>query len=333
MSHEQYMARALELAASVDLARDVNPRVGAVIVSADGLVVGEGWHRGSGTDHAEVVALSLAGESARGATLYTTLEPCNATGKRPPCVDAIVAAGVACVVIAQSDPNIDMSGGAAGLRNAGVQVIHDVLASEATELNASWTFAHTHQRPWVIWKTATTLDGFISIEGAESPWITSEPSREMVQTIRASVGAVVTGTGTVMADNPMLTVRSRDEHRQPHRVVVGRRPIDPHANVLQGEHPALLISDDISDVLRALWTDHGIHKVLIEAGASLSTSVWRSGLVDEVYWFQAPTIAGAGTKVLGDIGVETVEDIQRFSQISVNRVGLDVVSHFSTHKG
>ena len=328
MTHEQYMARALELAASVDLTRDINPRVGAVIVTPDGQVVGEGCHQGSGTDHAEVVALADAGDKARGATIYSTLEPCNATGKRPPCVDALIDAGVSRVVIAQMDPNVTMSGGAKRLQVAGIEVITDVLADQAHELNASWTFAQQNGRPWVIWKTATTLDGFISIKGADSPWITSETSRDMVQAIRASVGAIITGTGTVLADNPHLTVRNHDVEEQPLRVVVGSRPIDPHANVLQGAHPALLMNVEISDVLTALWQQHGVHKVLIEAGQGLSTSVWKQKLVDEVYWFQAPTIAGDGIRVLGDIGVKTLDDIRRFSQNQVHRVGLDVLSHF-----
>ena len=225
-----------------------------------------------------------------------------------------------------------MAGGVARLREAGIEVITGVMSDEATELNKSWTFAHLHNRPWVIWKTATTIDGFITIAGADSPWITCEESRQKVQTIRAGVGAIVTGTGTVMADNPHLTVRANATDAQPLRVVVGSRPIDPHANVLQGPHPALLTSDDIGDVLTKLWREHGIHNVLIEAGQGLSSSVWAQHLVDEVYWFQAPTIAGDGIRVLGDIGVKTVEDIRRFSQIAVNRVGLDIVSHFLVTK-
>ena len=326
------MARAIELATAVNLARDVNPHVGAVIVSSENEIIGEGFHRGSGNDHAEAVAITQAGSQSHGATLYTTLEPCNATGKRPPCVDGIISAGISHVVIAQKDPHQAMAGGAKRLRDAGIEVTEGVLVHEATALNSSWTFAHLHQRPWVIWKTATTIDGFISIKGADTPWITCDESREMVQRIRATVGAIITGTGTVMADNPRLTVRALHDDDQPMRVVVGHRPIDPHANVLQGSHPALLKSEDIQDVIVSLWTEHGIHKVLVEAGAGLSTSLWHTDLIDEVYWFQAPTIAGAGIRVLGDIGVNTVEDIRWFSQIEVNRVGLDVVSHFTTKK-
>lgn len=332
MNHELFMAQALELAKSVDLARDVNPTVGSVIVSESGEVIATGVHHGSGTDHAEASALKVAGERARGATAYVTLEPCSGTGKRPPCVDALISAGVARVVYGQSDPNPKMSGGAQLLQDAGIEVISGVLPDECAELNHSWTFAQQTGRPWVVWKTATTLDGFISIADSDSQWITGEPAREKVQEIRATVGAIVTGTGTVLADNPQLTVRTLSESEQPLRVVVGTRAIPEDAVVLQGAKPAICTSDDLKTVITNLWLEHGIHRVLVEAGAGLSTSLWQEHLVDEVFWFQAPTIGGRGIKVLGDIGVKSAVDIRRFSQIAVNRVGLDVLLHFKARQ-
>ena len=332
MSHEQFMTQAIALAEQVDLSRNSNPRVGAVIVSAAGEVLGRGAHLGSGTDHSEVVALTQAGALARGATVYSTLEPCAGTGKRPPCVQALIDAGVARVVFGQRDPNFEMSGGAQLLADAGIEVIEDVLVDECTALNPSWTFAHEQGRPWVIWKTATTLDGFIAAVDGSSKWITGDEAREYVQRIRGTVGAIVTGTGTVLADDPHLTVRSLPADQQPLRVVVGNRTVPDDANVLKAGALTVQTAEDISEVISQLWQEYSIHRVLVEAGSGLSTSLWRSGLVDEVYWFQAPVIAGDGIKVLADIGLQTMNDVLRFSQTAVNRVGLDVVVHFTTRQ-
>ena len=330
MSHELHMKRAIELAQSVDLARDVNPHVGAVVVSASGEIVGEGFHRGSGTLHAEVDALNNAGDHAQGSTIYVTLEPCNGTGRQGPCAQALIDAGVATVVYGQQDPNDAMAGGAQALRDAGIDVVAGVLADECRELNASWTFAHTNGRPWVKWKTATTLDGFIAAVDGTSKWITGEPARSEVQNIRRSVGAIVTGTGTVLADNPAMTVRELSEDQQPLRVIVGARPIPSDLQIMAGSHPAVTINDDLTNVINNLWLERKIHSVLIEAGSSLATSAWRAGLVDEVFWFQAPVIMGTGIPALADIGVSTVTEARRFTELAVNRVGLDLLIHFTT---
>jgi len=330
MSHDTFMSKAIELAGQVDLSRDVNPRVGAVVVSAGGQVISTGVHLGSGTDHAEASALSQAGELAVGSTVYSTLEPCAAQGKRGPCTQALIDARVARVVFGQADPNSKMAGGAQTLRDAGIEVISAVLVEETAALNPSWNFAHEQGRPWVIWKTATTLDGYIATADGSSKWITGEPARDFVQQIRATVGAIVTGTGTVLADDPQLTVRALPADQQPLRVVVGNRSIPADAQLRKGPHPARTTDADIAAVIGDLWAVDGVHRVLVEAGSGLSTSLWRTGLIDEVYWFQAPTIAGEGTKVLADIGVTSMADLLRFSQTQVNRVGLDVLVHFTT---
>ena len=330
---EGFMRQALALAASVELPRDVNPRVGAIVVSSEGEVVAEGFHLGSGTDHAEVVALAQADGLAVGSTVYSTLEPCAHKGKKDPCAHALIEAGVARVVYAQQDPNPAMAGGAAALATSGVEVTGGVLTDEAQALNKSWTFAHTHGRPWVVWKTATTLDGFVAAVDGSSKWITGEEARAQVQDIRESVGAVITGTGTVLADDPLLTARDLDEAEQPLRVVVGKRSIPADARILSGSKPAQMMHADISDVLQTLWSEYGIHRVLVEAGPGLSRSLWQQGLVDEVFWFQAPVILGKGQHVIGDIGVGTLDSASRFSDYSVNRVGLDVVIHFTTRQG
>ena len=330
MSSDLHMSRAIELARKVDLARDLNPTVGAVIVDASGAVVGEGWHNGSGTDHAEVMAIAQAGAKAIGATLYCTLEPCNAQGKTGPCAQAVIAAGITKVVIGQPDPHQAMSGGVNTLQAAGIEVQVGSMQAEAVELNASWNFAQNNNRPWVIWKTATTLDGFVAAEDGTSKWITGEPARDRVQEIRASVGAILTGTGTVLADDPLLTVRFLSAEQQPLRVIVGDRELPDTAQIFAGSNPAIRIAGDIVKVINDLWQIHGIHKVLVEAGSMVSQSLWSANLVDEVYWFQAPMILGSGKPAIGNFGIESLANASRFPEYQVDRVGLDLLVHFTT---
>lgn len=330
MSSDTYMSRAIELASKVDLSRDINPRVGAVIVDANGIVVGEGWHEGSGTAHAEVMAIAQAGSNAVGATLYCTLEPCNAQGKTGPCAQAVIAAGITKVVIGQTDPHQAMSGGVKTLQEAGIEVEVGAQGDFATALNASWNFAQQNNRPWVVWKTATTLDGFVAAEDGTSKWITGEPARERVQEIRASVGAILTGTGTVLADDPLLTVRSLPEDKQPLRVIVGDRELPAESQIFVGEKPAIRLSGDLSKVIAELWQTHGVHRVLVEAGSHVSQSLWSANLVDEVYWFQAPVILGSGKPAIGNFGVNTLANASRFPEYQVDRVGLDLLVHFIT---
>ena len=330
MSSDVHMSRAIELASKVDLARDTNPTVGAVIVDASGIVVGEGWHHGSGTEHAEVMAIAQAGAKAVGATLYCTLEPCNAQGKTGPCAQAVIAAGITKVVIGQPDPHQAMSGGIETLQSAGIEVQVGSMQAEAVELNASWNFAQNNNRPWVIWKTATTLDGFVAAEDGTSKWITGEPARDRVQEIRASVGAIVTGTGTVLVDDPLLTVRSLSAEQQPLRVIVGDRELPETAQIFAGDNPAIRMTGDVVKVITDLWQIHGIHKVLVEAGSKVSQSLWSANLVDEVYWFQAPMILGSGKPAIGSFGVESLANASRFPEYQVDRVGLDLLVHFKT---
>jgi diaminohydroxyphosphoribosylaminopyrimidine deaminase/5-amino-6-(5-phosphoribosylamino)uracil reductase len=299
-------------------------------VDASGAVVGEGWHNGSGTDHAEVMAIAQAGAKAIGATLYCTLEPCNAQGKTGPCAQAVIAAGITKVVIGQADPHQAMSGGVNTLQAAGIEVQVGSMQAEAVELNASWNFAQNNNRPWVIWKTATTLDGFVAAEDGTSKWITGEPARDRVQEIRASVGAILTGTGTVLADDPLLTVRSLSAEQQPLRVIVGDRELPDTAQIFAGSNPAIRIAGDIVKVINDLWQIHGIHKVLVEAGSKVSQSLWSANLVDEVYWFQAPMILGSGKPAIGNFGIESLANASRFPEYQVDRVGLDLLVHFTT---
>lgn len=324
------MRRAIQLAQNADLVRDINPAVGSVVVDDTGNIVGEGWHKGSGTLHAEMMAIKNAGDKAKGATVYITLEPCAQVGKQGACTTGLIEAEVAKVVFGQSDPNPKMSGGAQILRAAGIEVESGVLSQACAELNSSWTFAHTHGRPWVIWKTATSLDGFIAPADKTRLQLTGEESMAYVQQLRSQVGAVVTGTGTALIDDPLLTVRQLAADKQPLRVVVGKRELPKSLQLFIGAKPAIQLAMDLEPALQLLWTQHGIHKVLLEAGQGLASAAWSKDLVDEVYWFQAPKILGEGILAVGDFGLSSLDDAPRFSQLEVNRVGLDLLIHFLT---
>jgi diaminohydroxyphosphoribosylaminopyrimidine deaminase / 5-amino-6-(5-phosphoribosylamino)uracil reductase len=233
------MRHALALARTPDLPLGPNPRVGAVIVDASGATVGEGFHLGAGTPHAEVVALRQAGAAARGGTVVVTLEPCNHIGRTGPCTQALIDAGVRRVVFAQHDLNPAADGGTEAMRAAGVEVEDGVLAEEAEAINETWTFSVRQQRPFVTWKFAATLDGRSAAADGSARWITGPEARADVHRLRASCDTVLVGTGTVEADNPRLT--ARDEHdrpkppdRQPLRVVMGHRELDPDSRVFDG---------------------------------------------------------------------------------------------------
>jgi diaminohydroxyphosphoribosylaminopyrimidine deaminase/5-amino-6-(5-phosphoribosylamino)uracil reductase len=276
------------------------------------------------------MAIAHAGNKTVGATLYCTLEPCNAQGKTGPCVQAVIAAGITKVVIGQTDPHQAMSGGVKSLQAAGIEVEVGLMQVSASALNITWNFAHKNDRPWVIWKTATTLDGFVAAEDGTSKWITGEPARERVQEIRANVGAILTGTGTVLADDPLLTARSLPSDDQPLRVIVGDRKLPAESQIFTGEKPAIRMAGDLATVIADLWQKHGIHRVLVEAGSHVSQSLWSANLVDEVYWFQAPTILGSGKPAIGNFGVNTLSNASRFLEYQVDRVGLDLLVHFTT---
>ena len=325
VTHACRMDRALSLAARSPVA-DPNPRVGCVVVADDGRIVGEGWHHGAGTHHAEVFALAAAGPRAAGATAYVTLEPCNHHGRTGPCAQALLRAGVRRVVFGQDDPNPHASGGAATLADGGVEVIGGVRATEAAYLNAAWTFSVTHQRPFVTWKVAGTLDGRTAAADGTSAWITGQPARWDVHRLRARCGAIVVGTGTVLADDPRLTVRRPDgtnAPRQPVRVVIGHRPIPEHARVHSPEAPTLLLQDHPAGALARLH-DSGIHHVWLEGGATLAAAFLAAGLVDEVVAYIAPVLLGAGRPLVADLGIGTLADAQRFSLADVTRLGDDV---------
>ena len=313
------MRRALDLARRGWGQTAPNPMVGAVVVK-DGTVVGEGFHALFGEEHAEVAALRAAGTAARGATLYVTLEPCAHHGKTPPCADAVVTAGVARVVVATEDPNPVAAGGAARLRSAGVAVDIGIEGDAARELNAP--FFNPSERPWIVLKLATSLDGAIADarreRGSGRRWLTGDAARLDVQRMRAGVDAIAVGVGTVLADDPMLTVRDVTPPRiAPRRVVFDselRTPIGAavvrgarlvptiivarHAprdrrEALAGAGVDVRIHETLNDALLALGRE-GIRSMLVEGGARLAGSLIEQGMVDRLVIFQAPVVLGEG---------------------------------------
>ncbi len=320
------MSRAIELAARGPLG-DPNPRVGAVIVDLNGTAVGEGFHEGAGTPHAEVVALRQAGAAARAGTAVVTLEPCAHTGRTGPCTQALIEAGVARVVFAQPDPTPAAGGGRAQLEAAGIRTTSGVLGDESADLNEAWSFSFAAGRPKVTWKYAATLDGRSAAADGSSRWITGPQARADVHRLRAQCGAILVGTGTVLADDPALTVRGRDGRaavRQPLRVVMGLRKVPETARVRDGAAPSLLLATrEPAEVLAAL-AGRDIHHVWLEGGPTVAAAFLGAGLVDEVIAYLAPAFLGAGAPALGNLGIQTIDQALRLTPREVTTLGPDI---------
>jgi len=313
------MARALELAAGVRASTSPNPWVGCVIEPADGGAWFEGATQPPGGPHAEIVALVAAANHARGATLHTTLEPCSHTGRTPPCTDAIVAAGVARVVVGIEDPDPHVAGsGIAALRAAGVAVDLGVREDEISAQLAPYLKHRTTGRPWVVLKLAATLDGRTAAADGSSRWITGEAARTDAHRLRAESDAVIVGAGTVRADDPSLTVR-HVAGRDPLRVVLGHAPSE--ANV----HPALEIEGDLGQVLDELGR-RDVLQALVEGGATVAGDFHRAGLVDRYVLYLAPALAGGDDwrPLLAGPGAATIDDVWRGRIVSVDRLGDDL---------
>ncbi|WP_153132161.1 bifunctional diaminohydroxyphosphoribosylaminopyrimidine deaminase/5-amino-6-(5-phosphoribosylamino)uracil reductase RibD [Dechloromonas hortensis] len=345
------MARALQLAERGLWTTSPNPRVGCVLVR-DGRVVGEGWHEKAGEPHAEVHALRAAGEQARGATAYVTLEPCSHHGRTPPCAEALIAAGVARVVAAMTDPNPLVAGqGLAMLQAAGIETASGLLENEARELNIGFVSRMTRGRPWLRLKTAASLDGKTALNNGVSQWITGPDARRDGHAWRARACAILTGIGTVRDDDPQLLVRDVETTRQPLRVVVDSRLETPlTARVLQGgpvliagavdnaEKAALLRSTgaevlilpnaagkvELKALLEAL-ARRGINEVHAEAGFKLNGSLLREGLVDELLLYLAPCLIGHEASGLFNLPALTTLDGKHPLQIrDLRQVGADI---------
>ncbi len=345
------MARALALAERGRDTATPNPNVGCVLAKG-GRVIGEGWHSRAGEPHAEVAALDACRESPEGATAYVTLEPCSHHGRTPPCADALAAAKVARVVAALEDPNPLVNGrGLARLREAGIRVETGLLAAQALETHRGFVSRMSRGRPWLRIKSAASLDGRIALANGESRWITGEAARRDVHALRARSCAMLTGIGTVLRDDPELTVRHVPCVRQPRRVVVDSRLDLPlTARILAGEPPLVLtVSEDrgrraaleargaevvvvpsegtktdLAAVARLL-AERGFNEVTVEAGARLNGSLIRAGVVDEIVLYLAPLLLGDASQGLFALGeLEELGEALRPAIVDVRSVGADL---------
>jgi diaminohydroxyphosphoribosylaminopyrimidine deaminase/5-amino-6-(5-phosphoribosylamino)uracil reductase len=321
------MRRALDAAAATERTLP-NPRVGCVLLAADGTEIAVGAHHGAGTPHAEVDALTQAGDRARRATAVVTLEPCNHTGRTGPCAQALIEAGVSRVVFGQIDPDRTASGGASTLRGAGIDVEAGVMAEEATDLNVEWTFAVTAGRPFVTWKYAATLDGLSAAPDGTSKWITSEQARRDVQTFRAGADAIVAGTGAVLADDPRLTVRDERDmplpfDRQPLRVVVGESTIPNYFRVFDRVAPTLLIQSRDPATVLAKLVDNGIRHIWLEGGPRLAGAFWNAGVIDRIIGYMAPAMLGSGRAAL-EGEATTLADLRPIQIEDLTMIGPDI---------
>jgi diaminohydroxyphosphoribosylaminopyrimidine deaminase/5-amino-6-(5-phosphoribosylamino)uracil reductase len=353
-----HMARALQLAERGLFTTQPNPRVGCVITHGD-VVVGEGWHQRAGEPHAEVFALRAAGNRARGATAYVTLEPCSHFGRTPPCADALIAAGIARVVAAANDPNPNVNGGGfEKLRAAGIAMDSGLLREPARELNRGFFSRMERGRPWVRIKLAMSLDGRTALANGESKWITGEPARNDVQRWRARSSAILTGSGTMLADNPRLTARLDSlssyaiggEGYKPWRIVLdGALRTPASANALDASAPTLVmhaaeakpVDDrfasvelvrittdanarlDLDAVLRLL-AGRGVNELQVEAGPTLCGALLAAGLVDELLVYVAPIVLGDSARPLLQLPpLSSMAAAERWQLVDRRQVGAD----------
>lgn len=326
---ESLMRRALSIASHGPLAGG-NPQVGCVLVNCEGVIVAEGWHRGAGTPHAEVDALSKLSSAvdARGLTAYVTLEPCNHTGRTGPCSEALIAAGVERVVYAVADPGPESSGGAGRLRSAGVIVDSGLLADEGEAFILPWITSMRRGTPWVTVKWAQSLDGRAAASDGTSQWITGTAARQRVHEQRAQSDAILVGIGTVIADDPSLTARGDGGEllaHQPIPVVVGKREV-PDGSRVQ-DHPAGVFETGTRDlgVILASLDARGIRRVFVEGGPTVASAVIAAGLADEILIYIAPRLIGGPGLAIGNLGVRTIGDAPELSILSVEQLGDDLL--------
>ncbi|MBK4348850.1 bifunctional diaminohydroxyphosphoribosylaminopyrimidine deaminase/5-amino-6-(5-phosphoribosylamino)uracil reductase RibD [Lacisediminihabitans changchengi] len=325
---EQAMRHALSLAAHGP-AWGVNPQVGCVLLTADGTVLAEGWHRGAGTAHAEVDALSkLSPGEAVGATAVVTLEPCNHTGRTDPCSEALLAAGVSEVYYSVADPGARSGGGGERLREGGVAVHGGLLAEETERAMRVWLTAERGRRPYVSVKWASSLDGRAAASDGSSQWITGTAARQRVHEQRETADAIVVGTGTVLADDPSLTARGDAGELMPHQpvpVIIGERSIPEDARLFQHPGPVILTaSRDLPAILDALF-ERDIRHVYVEGGPTLASAFVAAGLVDEYLIYLAPTLLGGAKLALGDLGVPTLSGAHALHIESIEQLGDDLL--------
>jgi diaminohydroxyphosphoribosylaminopyrimidine deaminase/5-amino-6-(5-phosphoribosylamino)uracil reductase len=327
------MRHAAQLALGAAGRTSPNPPVGAVVLDADGHRIGEGVTQAAGQEHAEVMALRQAGASARGGTAVITLEPCNHTGRTGPCTEALIEAGIVRVVFAVTDPNPQAAGGADRLRAAGLQVVAEAARAEVVRgALGPWLVAVTLSRPFVTWKFASTLDGRSAAQDGTSRWITNPMSRADVHALRDRVDAIMVGSGTVLVDDPQLTVRgiggSAEEElagRQPLRVVLDRRHrVQPTARIMDDSAETVVLDTAVPRfALKALY-DRGVRHILLEGGPTLAGAFMEAQLVDEIVGYIAPKLLGAGSAALQHAGITTMADAVTLELSDVSRLGDDL---------
>ena len=325
--YESAMTRALELAL-LGPAYGVNPQVGAVILDESGSIVAEGWHMGSGTPHAEVVALSkLSLPLPTGYTAVVTLEPCNHTGKTGPCSQALIAAGISRVVYASAYPGIESGAGAATLRDAGVEVISGVLEAEANDQARVWLTSATNQRPFVTLKWAQTLDGRAAAADGTSQWISGPESRAHAHKLRSEIDAILVGTGTVLADNPSLTARKPDgslyEH-QPLRIVLGNSMVPSDAAVFDSSAETIRVRNHDLTLLLADLYSKGVKHLMVEGGPTVASAFVQAGLVDEFVTYIGPLLLGGPGLAVRDLGVSSISSAINLRFVETKVLGSDL---------
>jgi diaminohydroxyphosphoribosylaminopyrimidine deaminase/5-amino-6-(5-phosphoribosylamino)uracil reductase len=356
----QMMASAIQLAKRGQYTTSPNPNVGCVIVDIAGVIVGQGWHHQAGTPHAEVHALKQAGAKAAGATAYVTLEPCSHFGRTPPCANALIDAGISRVVAAMVDPNPLVAGsGLAKLEQAGINTAHGLMQTQAEQLNRGFIKRMQTGRPWVTVKLAASLDGKTALANGQSKWITGPLARQDVQRHRALSCAILSGSGTVMADNPLLNVRFKElaldektlaenELRQPLKVILdGRNQLTPDLQCLQSAHPSLIINSvfnplpffanvsqwqapyadnklQLAAVFDYLGTQQ-LNHIWVEAGAKLAGALLQSKLIDELILYQAPKLMGnTGQDLFAIEPLTTMQQAYTLNWTDIRQIGPDL---------
>ncbi len=345
VDHSVYMQRCLELAAQGAGRTAPNPMVGAVVVNKYGQIIGEGFHPQAGQPHAEVFALEAAGEAAQGATLYVNLEPCNHTGRTPPCTDAVLRAGIATVVIGMVDPNPTASGGIERLKAAGIQVITNVETTACERLNEAFIHRIRHHQPFSILKYAMTLDGKIATDTGHSAWVTSPAARRRVHQLRSQCDAVIVGGNTVRQDNPQLTSHGVSDH-DPLRVVMSRSlNLPEQAHLWQTDIAPTLIFTEAwgqrgnlpssvevvqidpltPEAVAAHLYQQGLSTILWECGGTLAAAALKQQVIQKVWAFIAPKLIG-GTQAptpIGNMGLRKMSDALELHQTSLEKIGPD----------
>ena len=318
----QAMDRAFSLASQGLGLTAPNPIVGAVLLGPLHEYISEGFH--SGGDHAEVVAIKSAAHIPPGSTIFVSLEPCAHFGKTPPCVEAIIAAGISRVVFSVKDPNPVAAGGLAKLLTAGIEVTAEYLKEQGEFVNRDWLTKIHLDRPRIIWKIAITLDGKSAAADGTSKWITSDESRRRVARIREESDAILVGTGTALADNPHLVPANSERQIKPVRLVLGESEVPTNFHLHDSSAETIFIKDRSFLPLFQIAKERGWNRILVESGPILGSALLSADLVDEIRAFIAPTLLGTGKSFIGDLNINTLEDRMDFDITSLNPSGSDI---------